>query len=84
MTNTIGSVGQPVHISSANHETATIEDAESVFEEMRGLFDRGLYFLGNLSDVAISNHLASSTFFAFTGLSTPGKSRTGRRLEKSP
>ena len=59
--------GQPyaVYVSSANHETASIADGQAVFEEMNDLFPpERLYFLGNLSDVAIFNFLRSTTFFA--------------------
>lgn len=59
--------GKPyaVYISSANHETASIRDGQSVFEEMHELFPpETLYFLGNLSDVAIFNFLRTTTFFA--------------------
>src|SRR5947208_1232381 len=44
-----------VYVSSANHETASIRDGEIVFQEVKKLFPSGLYFLGNLSDVAIYN-----------------------------
>jgi hypothetical protein len=53
-----------VYVSSANHETKSMSDAESVFEEMSRIFTRGLYFMGNLSDVAVYNHLRQTTFFA--------------------
>lgn len=53
-----------VYVSAANHETATMRDAESVFEEMHEIFPEELYFLGNLSDVAVANQLRQSTFFA--------------------
>jgi hypothetical protein len=53
-----------VYVSAANHETATMRDAELVFEEMHEIFPEELYFLGNLSDVAIFNQLRSTTFFA--------------------
>jgi hypothetical protein len=53
-----------VHVSAANHETASLRDAELVFDEMHRIFPDTLYFLGNLSDVAISNYLASATYFA--------------------
>jgi hypothetical protein len=52
-----------VYVSAANHETTTLEDAQAVFEEMHELFP-SLYFLGNLSDVAVYNRLRESTFFA--------------------
>ena len=53
-----------VYVSSANHETASIRDAQVVFEEVNQLFPAGLYFLGNLSDVAVYNYLQDTTFFA--------------------
>ncbi len=53
-----------VYVSSANHETASIRDAQIVFEEMNELFPSGLFFLGNLSDVAVYNYLQDTTFFA--------------------
>ena len=52
------------YVSSANHEAASMGDAQTVFDEVRRLFPTGLYFLGNLSDVAVYNHLISTTFFA--------------------
>jgi hypothetical protein len=58
-------LGRPsaVYVSAANHETARLEDAEAVFAEMHEIFP-SLYFLGNLSDVAVYNRLRESTFFA--------------------
>lgn len=53
-----------LYVSSANHETATIEHAQLVYEEMHEIFPRGLYFMGNLSDVAVFNSLLQTTFFA--------------------
>jgi hypothetical protein len=53
-----------VYVSSVNHETASISDAQAVFDEMNEIFPRGLYFLGNLSDVGVYNYLQSSTFFS--------------------
>jgi hypothetical protein len=53
-----------VYVSAANHETASIREAEVVFAEMQELFPTSLFFLGNLSDVAVSNYLRESTFFA--------------------
>jgi hypothetical protein len=52
-----------VYISAANHETSSLEDAEAVFDEMREVFP-SLYFLGNLSDVAVYNQLRQATYFA--------------------
>lgn len=61
----LDALGTPyaVYVSAANHETTTLEDAQAVFEEMHELFP-SLYFLGNLSDVAVYNRLRESTFFA--------------------
>jgi hypothetical protein len=53
-----------VHVSAANHETATMRDAELVFAEMDEIFPDRMYFLGNLSDLAIVNELQRCTFFA--------------------
>jgi hypothetical protein len=53
-----------VYVSAANHETASLRDSEDVFVEMHDVFPDELYFLGNLSDVAVFNHLCSATFFA--------------------
>lgn len=52
-----------VHISNANHETATERDAQAVYQEMIRIFPSRLYFLGNLSDVAVHNQLLITTFF---------------------
>jgi len=53
-----------VHVSAANHETASLKDSEAVFAEMHEIFPDDLYFLGNLSDVAVLSYLTSATFFA--------------------
>jgi hypothetical protein len=53
-----------LYVSSANHETKSIRDAQAVYEEMSDIFPRGLYFVGNLSDVAVYNHLQTTTYFA--------------------
>jgi hypothetical protein len=53
-----------LYVSAANHETASLRDAEVVFDEMHALFPERLYFLGNLSDVAVVNYLRASTFYA--------------------
>jgi hypothetical protein len=53
-----------VHVSTANHETATMADAEAVFAEMHALFDGRAYFLGTLSDLAVVHELERATFFA--------------------
>jgi hypothetical protein len=61
----LDALGRPyaVYVSAANHETTTLEDAQEIFEEMQKLFP-SLYFLGNLSDVAVHNQLRQATFFA--------------------
>ena len=53
-----------VFLSHANHETATLDDARLVYEEMHRVFPDRLYFMGNLSDVAVHNELVEATFFA--------------------
>lgn len=53
-----------VYVSAANHETATLQDAELIFREMDEVFPGRLYFLGNLSDLAVQHYLETSTFFA--------------------
>jgi hypothetical protein len=53
-----------VYVSSANHESASLRDAQSVYEAVNRLFPAGLFFLGNLSDVAVYNYLQQTTFFA--------------------
>ncbi len=53
-----------IRISNATHETSSLEDSQTVFDEMHELFPAGLYFLGNLSDVAVYNQLLETTFFA--------------------
>jgi len=53
-----------IYVSAANHETASMRDAQIVFEEMHDVFPERLYFMGNLSDVAVFNYLRNTTFFA--------------------
>jgi hypothetical protein len=53
-----------LYFSNANHETASEHDTESLHGELRGIFPRVLYFMGNLSDVAVYNQLVTTTFFA--------------------
>jgi hypothetical protein len=53
-----------IYMSNANHATATLREAQIVFDEMRTVFPRNLYFMGTLSDVAISNYLRTTTYFA--------------------
>lgn len=53
-----------VHVSAANHETATMRDGELVFAEMDEIFPDCMYFLGNLSDLAVVHELSRCTFFA--------------------
>jgi hypothetical protein len=56
--------GYAVYVSAANHETASLRDSEEVFAEMHELFPAELFFLGNLSDVAVHHWLTTATFFA--------------------
>lgn len=53
-----------VYVSAANHETASIRDAELVFRELHAIFPQSFYFLGNVSDVLVYNYLRQTTFFA--------------------
>lgn len=53
-----------LYLSNANHETATLQDARLVYEEMGQIFPRRLYFLGNLSDIAVYNFVVGTMFFA--------------------
>jgi hypothetical protein len=53
-----------VYVSTATHETKSTRDAQAVFEEMDEIFPGRLFFMGNLSDVAVYNQLRLSTFFA--------------------
>lgn len=53
-----------VFVSAANHETSSIRDAQVVLEEMHAVLPDQLFFLGNLSDVAVFNYLERTTFFA--------------------
>jgi hypothetical protein len=53
-----------VYISSANHETTTMQEADSVYRDMSDLFGTSLCFMGNLSDLAVYNQLRATTFFA--------------------
>ena len=57
-------VSYSIYMSNANHATATLDEAQIVFDEMREVFPRNLYFMGNLSDVAIYNYLRTTSFFA--------------------
>ena len=53
-----------LYVSAANHETASLRDSASVFEELHEIFPDELYFLGNLSDVAVFNYLRDTTYYA--------------------
>ncbi len=53
-----------LYVSNANHESVTLEDAQPVYDEMHDIFPNGLYFLGNLSDLAVSNFITGATYFA--------------------
>lgn len=50
-------------VSSATHETKSIEDAQSLYDEMNEIFPGNLFFMGQLSDVAVFNQLRATTFF---------------------
>jgi len=53
-----------VRVSAANHEMATLADAETVFTQMRAVFGERVHFLGTLSDRAIVDELERCTLFA--------------------
>jgi hypothetical protein len=53
-----------VYLSNAHHDAATLLEAQVMYEEMRSIFPQHLYFLGNLSDVAIHNFLHATRLFA--------------------
>jgi hypothetical protein len=53
-----------VYVSTANHENASLKDSQVVLDEVSELFPTGLFFLGNLSDVAVYNYLQDTTFFS--------------------
>lgn len=53
-----------LYVSAANHETASLRDSAVVFDELHEIFPEELYFLGNLSDVAVFNQLQTATFYA--------------------
>jgi hypothetical protein len=53
-----------LYVSAANHETTRMKDAHLIFDEMHEIFPETLFFLGNLSDVAVFNYLSSTTYFA--------------------
>jgi hypothetical protein len=53
-----------VHLSNAVHEAAQLRDARLIGEEMERIFGPRLFFLGQLSDVAVADHLRRATYFA--------------------
>lgn len=53
-----------LYVSTANHETSSIRDAQLVYAEMHDIFPTSLFFMGNLSDVAVLHYLRTTTFFA--------------------
>jgi len=58
--------GQPysVYLSTALHEgTAFDESFTAVFDELREIYGKHVYFLGYLSDTAVYNYLIDTTFF---------------------
>lgn len=73
-----------LRVSAANHETATLRDAQVVFEEMHELFPDRMYFLGNLSDLAIVDELNRATFYAafFAGGARANNTSVASALER--
>lgn len=53
-----------VYVSAANHETASMRDAELIFRELQAIFPENFYFLGNVSDLLVVEYLRRTTFFA--------------------
>jgi hypothetical protein len=54
-----------VFVSTALHENTSFDDSFVVrFEELQGIFNGQVYFLGYLSDTAVFNHLVDCTFLA--------------------
>jgi hypothetical protein len=53
-----------MYVSSANHETSSLRDGQTVYEEISRLVPAGLFFLGHLADVAVFNYIRQTTFFA--------------------
>ena len=54
-----------VFVSTALHENTSFDDSFVVrFEELQGIFNGQVYFMGYLSDTAVFNHLVDSTFLA--------------------
>jgi hypothetical protein len=72
-----------LYVSAANHETTRIRDAQLIFDELHEIFP-ALFFLGNLSDVAIFNYLRTSTFFAtfFIGGARANNGSVAAAMEK--
>jgi len=54
-----------LYLSTALHDNTTFDQSfTQAFDELRGIFDGNVYFLGYLSDTAVFNHLTDATFFA--------------------
>ncbi|MBI4263016.1 MAG: glycosyltransferase [Acidobacteria bacterium] len=54
-----------VFVSTALHENTSFDDSFVVrFEELQGIFNGQVYFMGYLSDTAVFNHLVECTFLA--------------------
>ena len=72
-----------LYVSAANHETTRMRDAQLIFDELHEIFP-ALFFLGNLSDVAIFNYLRTSTFFAtfFIGGARANNGSVAAAMEK--
>jgi hypothetical protein len=72
-----------LYVSAANHETTRMRDAQLIFDELHEIFPT-LFFLGNLSDVAVFNYLRTSTFFAsfFIGGARANNGSVAAAMEK--
>src|SRR5262249_16259439 len=54
-----------VYVSTALHENTSFDESFVVrFEELLGLFNGQVYFMGYLSDTAVFNHLVECTYLA--------------------
>jgi hypothetical protein len=53
-----------LHISNAVHELAEMRDARLIAEEMHRIFGPRVFFMGQLSDVAVVDYLRRATYFA--------------------
>jgi hypothetical protein len=53
-----------VHVSTAIHEAADPRDARPIAEEMQRIFGPRVFFMGQLSDLAVADYLRRATYFA--------------------